>query len=50
MLDKQNIGSICILILPIVALVVIAEVIDVRLFSRIATILRNLRLTIFWNP
>jgi branched-chain amino acid transport system permease protein len=39
MLDKQNIGSICILILPIVALVVIAEVIDVRLFSRIATIL-----------
>jgi branched-chain amino acid transport system permease protein len=39
MLDKQNIRSICILILPIVVLVVIAEVIDTRLFSRIATIL-----------
>jgi branched-chain amino acid transport system permease protein len=39
MLNKQNIRSICILILPIVVLVVIAEVIDTRLFSRIATIL-----------
>ena len=39
MLDKQNIRSICILILPIVVLIVIAEVIDTRLFSRIATIL-----------
>jgi branched-chain amino acid transport system permease protein len=39
MLDKQNIRSICILILPIVVLVVMAEVIGTRLFSRIATIL-----------
>lgn len=39
MLDKQNIRSIGILILPIVVLVVIAEMIDIRLFSRIATIL-----------
>ena len=39
MLDKHNIRSFCILILPIVGLVVIAEVIDIRLFSRIATIL-----------
>ena len=39
MLDKQNIRSICMLILPIVVLVVLAEVIDTRLFSRIATIL-----------
>ena len=39
MLDKQNLRSICILILPIVVLVAIAEVMDVRLFSRIATTL-----------
>ena len=39
MLDKQNLRSICILILPIVVLVVIAEVMDIRLFSRIATTL-----------
>jgi branched-chain amino acid transport system permease protein len=39
MLNKQNIRSICILILPIVVLVIIAEVIDIRLFGRIATIL-----------
>jgi branched-chain amino acid transport system permease protein len=37
--DKQNIRSICILILPIVVLVVIAEVVHIRLFSRIATTL-----------
>ncbi len=39
MLNKQTIRSICLLILPIVVLVVIAEVIDVRLFRRIATTL-----------
>ena len=39
MLNKQNICTICLLILPIIVLVVIAEVIDIRLFSRIATIL-----------
>ena len=39
MLNKQNIRTICLLILPIIVLVVIAEVIDIRLFSRIATIL-----------
>ncbi|CAB1065455.1 ABC transporter, permease protein 2 (cluster 4, leucine/isoleucine/valine/benzoate) [Olavius sp. associated proteobacterium Delta 1] len=37
--DKQNIRSICMLIVPIVVLVIVAEVIDIRLFSRIATIL-----------
>jgi branched-chain amino acid transport system permease protein len=37
--DKQNLRSICILILPIVILVVIAEVVHIRLFSRIATTL-----------
>ena len=39
MLNKQNLRSICLLMLPIIALVVMAEVIDIRLFSRIATIL-----------
>jgi len=39
MLDKQNIRSICLLILPIVVLVVVTEVIDIRLYSRIATTL-----------
>lgn len=39
MLDKQNLRSLCILILPIIILVIIADVIDVRLFSRIATTL-----------
>ena len=39
MLNKQNICTLCLLILPIIVLVVIAEVIDIRLFSRIATIL-----------
>ena len=39
MLDKKNIRSIGILILPIIVLVVVAEMMDVRLFSRIATIL-----------
>jgi len=39
MLEKQNLRSICILILPIVVLVVMAEVIGTRLFGRIATIL-----------
>ena len=39
MLDKQTIRSICILIVPIIVLVVMAAVIDSRLFSRIATIL-----------
>ena len=37
--DKQNIRSILILILPIVVLVVIAEVMNIRLVSRIATTL-----------
>ncbi|UCD79805.1 MAG: branched-chain amino acid ABC transporter permease, partial [Desulfobacterales bacterium] len=39
MLDKQTMRSICILIVPIVVLVVMAQVIDNRLFSRIATTL-----------
>lgn len=39
MLDKQNIRSICLLILPIVVLVVVVEVVDIRLYSRIATTL-----------
>jgi len=39
MLDKQNLRSIGILVLPIVILVVIAAVMDNRLFSRIATTL-----------
>ena len=39
MLDKQTIRSICILIVPIVVLVIMAAVIDNRLFSRIATTL-----------
>lgn len=39
MLDKQNLRSLCLLILPIIALVVIVEVIDIRLYSRIATTL-----------
>lgn len=39
MLDKENIRSVCILILPVIALVVFAEILNIRLFSRIATIL-----------
>jgi branched-chain amino acid transport system permease protein len=39
MLDKQNLRSLCLLILPIIILVIVAEVINVRLFSRISTIL-----------
>ncbi len=37
--DKQNIRSIFILIVPIVVLVVVAQELDIRLFSRIATTL-----------
>jgi len=37
--DKQNLRSIFILIVPIVVLVVMAEVMQIRLFSRIATTL-----------
>lgn len=37
--DKQNIRSIFILIVPIVLLVVVAQELDIRLFSRIATTL-----------
>ncbi len=39
MLDKQNIRSICILILPLLILVTMTELIDIRLYRRIATIL-----------
>ncbi len=37
--DKQTLRTLCILILPIVVLVVIAETLGIRLFSRIATTL-----------
>ena len=37
--EKQNIRSICILIVPIVVLVVIDELMNIRLFNRIATTL-----------
>ena len=39
MLNKQNIRSICILILPLLILVTMTELIDIRLYRRIATIL-----------
>ncbi len=39
MLAKENIRSICILLLPIIILVIMANVLSIRLFSRISTTL-----------
>ncbi|NNG01343.1 MAG: branched-chain amino acid ABC transporter permease [Desulfobacteraceae bacterium] len=39
MLEKQNLRSLCLLILPVIVLVVLVEIMDIRLYSRIATTL-----------